>query len=151
MIANDEKRATLLMLYPLFKEEVYRRREHMMRWTALGAGSLLSLLLIVLLVPSTHQLTMSGRGLLAGGILLLTAMFISLILQQRRRHQQAKQTLIELEQALGLFEDQAFVNHGALYPENWQTDWKHDRSTAFSFILLGLLTLLVLLALAYTA
>lgn len=150
MITADEKRATLLTLYPLFKEEVYRRREHMMRWTAIGAGSLVSILFIVLLVPSARQLTVGGRGLLAGGSLLLTATFASLIRQQRQRHQQAKQTLIKLEQALGLFENDTFLHHRALYPDNWQTDWQHDHSTTFAFTLLGLLSLLVLLAIALT-
>ncbi len=46
MITADDQRATLLALYPLFKEEVYRRREEMMRWTAIGAGSMVSILLV---------------------------------------------------------------------------------------------------------
>jgi hypothetical protein len=148
MITADEKRATLLTLYPLFKEEVYRRREQMMRWTAIGAGALVALLLVLLLIPTTDRLTSSGRALLAAGTVLLTATFVTLIAQQRQRHQQAKQTLIRLEQALGLFETDVFLDHRALYPDRWQTDWKQDRSMLSSLIVLGLLTLLVLLAIA---
>ena len=148
MMPADDKRATLLTLYPLFKEEVYRRREQMMRWTAIGAGSLASILLVLVLIRTGHRLTWVSRALLAGGIVLLTATFMTLILQQRDRHRQAKQTLIQLEQAMGLFDSDAFSPHQALYPEHWQTDWKQDRSTTVSFVLLGLLTLLVLLAIA---
>jgi DMSO/TMAO reductase YedYZ heme-binding membrane subunit len=146
MMTGNEKHTILLTLYPLFKQEVYQRREQMMRWTAMGAGSLVTILLVLVLAPARRILTPGGRALLIGGILLLTVTFIMLILQQRQRHQQAKQTLIELERALGLFEDKAFISHGSLYPENWQTDWTHDRSTTLSIALLGLLTLLVLLA-----
>lgn len=149
MITADEKRTTLLALYPLFKEEVYRRREQMMRWTAIGAGSLFAILLLVLLAPAARQLTVASRVLLCSGVLLLTTTFVMLILQQRHRHRQAKHTLIELEQALGLFDDNALLTHGSLYPENWQTDWKRDRSVALSFVLLGLLTLLACLATMY--
>lgn len=148
MMPADDTRAVLLTLYPLFKEEVYRRREQMMRWTAIGAGSLVSILLLLVLIRTGHRLTMGHRALLGGGILLLTSTFIALIWQQRDRHRQAKHTLIQLEQALGLFDSDAFLPHRALYPDHWQTDWKQDRSTMVSFTLLGLLTLLVLLAIA---
>ena len=50
MIARDEQRETALTLYRIFKEEVYRRRDRMMVWTATGAGSLFALLLLILLV-----------------------------------------------------------------------------------------------------
>ena len=65
MITQDEQRETALTLYQMFKEEVYRRRDRMMRWTAIGAGSLFALLLIILLVPSVRQLTTPARLLLA--------------------------------------------------------------------------------------
>ncbi len=151
MMPADDTRAVLLTLYPLFKEEVYRRREHMMRWTAIGAVSLVCILLLLVLIGNGHRLTLLSRALLAGGIVSLTSTFITLIMQQHDRHRQAKQILIKLEQALGLFDSAASVQHQALYPEQWQTDWKQDRSTMASFILLGLLTLLVLVAIAFVA
>lgn len=146
MLTVDEQRATLLALYPLFKEEVYRRREQMMRWTAIGAGSLFTILIVLLLVPAHGRLTLSGRALLAGAIALLAATFASLILQHQQRHREAKQTLIELERALRLFDENAFPNRGPLYPNHWQTDWTRDHSTTLSLVLLGLLALLALLA-----
>lgn len=147
----DDTRALLLTLYPLFKEEVYRRREQMMRWTGIGAGSLVTILLVLVLIRTGHRLTLVSRALLAGGIVLLTSTFMTLIWQERDRHRQAKQTLIQLEQAMGLFDSDASDHHRALYPEHWLTDWKQDRSTLLSFLLLGLLTLLVLLAIAFVS
>ena len=151
MIATEEQRATLLVLYPLFKEEVYRRRHEMIRWTAIGAGSLVAILIVLLLVPTQSRLTFGSRALLATAILLFAATFASLILQQQRRHRQAKQTLIELEQSLGLFDDNTFTSHRPLYPDRWQSDWKQDRSTTLSLVLLGLLALLALIAIVFIA
>ena len=148
MITADEQRTTLLTLYPLFKEEVYRRRHEMMRWTAIGAGSLVTILFVLLLVPTPGHLAFGSRALLATAILLLAATFASLILQQHQRHRQAKQTLIELEQSLGLFDADTFPSRRPLYPDHWQSEWKQDMSTALALILLGLLTLLALLATA---
>ena len=65
MISEDEQHETVLRLYPVFKEEVYRRRDQMMRWTAIGAGSLVAILSIVLLVPAAHSLSTTPRLLLA--------------------------------------------------------------------------------------
>lgn len=146
MITADEKRTTLLTLYPLFKEEVYRRRHEMMRWTAIGAGSLFTILLVLLLAPANRQPTPGGRALLCGGILLLTATFAALILQQDHRHRQAKRTLIDLERALGLFDRNPASNECPLYPAHWETDWQQDRSSALSIALLSLLAILTLSA-----
>lgn len=146
MIDAAEKRATLLAVYPLFKEEVYRRREQMMRWTAIGAGYLFAVILILVLTQAS--LSSGSRLLMMTAILLLTVMFSSLILQQQRRHQQAKQTLITLEQALGFFDDQAILSQGSLYPDHWQTDWKRDTTVGWSLILVGVLALIAILAAA---
>ncbi|TKS58742.1 MAG: hypothetical protein EWM72_02799 [Nitrospira sp.] len=148
MSTADEQRTTLLALYPLFKEEVYRRREQMMRWTAIGAGSMFTILIVLLLVPERGRLSLSGRALIAGAIVLLAATFAALILQHQQRHRQAKQTLIELERALGLFDADIFLSQRPLYPDHWQTDWTSDHSTTLSLLLLGLLAFLALLATA---
>lgn len=79
MITQNERREAILTLYRIFKEEVYRRRDQMMRWTAIGAGSLMTLLLIVLLVPSVHLLTIPARLLLASGSLLFALTFAVMV------------------------------------------------------------------------
>lgn len=151
MIARNEQRETALTLYRIFKEEVYRRRDRMMRWTATGAGSLFTLLLIVLLVPSVRQLTTPARLLLASGSLILAITFALMIRQQQTRHRQAKQQLIHLEQVLGLFEERPGQENRPIYPERWQTEWTSDQSLLQYLSILTLLTGLVLAAIVLTA
>jgi uncharacterized membrane protein len=146
MIPEDERRDTVLRLYPIFKEEVYRRRDQMMRWTAIGAGSLVAILSIVLLAPATHLLSATSRLLLACATLLLAITYIGIIRQQHNRHQQAKQQLIKLEQALGLFEEFSGHDDHALYPDDWQNEWTRDRSLLQYIAVLTLLTGIVLIA-----
>ena len=43
----------LTVLYPLYKEEVYRRREQMMRLTVIGSLGLITMLFAFLLSPRT--------------------------------------------------------------------------------------------------
>lgn len=151
MITEDERRETVLRLYPIFKEEVYRRRDQMMRWTAIGAGSLMTLLLIVLLVPSAHLLAFPARLLLASGNLLLTLTFAVIVRQHHDRHRQAKQQLIKLEQALNLFEERPWPDDRPMYPDDWQTDWTRDRSLLHYLAILTLLTGMTLVAIMLPA
>ena len=146
MITEDERREAVLRLYPIFKEEVYRRRDQMMRWTAIGAGSLVAILSVVLLVPAAHSLSTTPRLLLACATLLLAITYMGIIWQQHNRHRQAKQQLIKFEQALGLFEELPGHNDHALYPEAWQNEWSHDRSLVQYLAILTLLTGIVLVA-----
>lgn len=151
MIAQNEGHETTLALYKIFKEEVYRRRDQMMRWTAIGAGSLVMLLLIALLVPSVRLLTVPARLLLASGTLLLTLTFALMIWQQHDRHRQAKQQLIKIELTLNLFEDHHWPDNHPAYPAHWQTDWAYDRSLVQYLAILTSLTAITLLAILLPA
>ncbi|MDP3090843.1 MAG: hypothetical protein Q8N04_09210 [Nitrospira sp.] len=146
MIPEDERRETVLRLYPIFKEEVYRRRDQMMRWTAIGAGSLVAILSIVLLGPAAHSLSATSRLLLACATLLLAITYMGIIWQQHNRHRQAKQQLITLEQALGLFGEFPSHHDSALYPEDWQNEWARDRSLLQYLTILTFLTGIALVA-----
>jgi len=146
MITEDERRETVLRLYPIFKEEVYRRRDQMMRWTVIGAGSLVAILSIVLLVPAAHSLSAMSRLLLASATLLLAITYTGIIWQQHSRHRQAKQQLVKLEQALGLFGEFPGRDGSALYPEGWQNEWSRDTSLIQYLTILILLTGIVLVA-----
>lgn len=148
MITPTEQRETLLALYPIFKREVYDRRDRMMVWTAVGAGSLMLVLLTVLLAVPDRNIPTEVRLLLAAGTTILGATFALLIRQQHHRHRQAKQMLIKLEQTLGLFDDHA-QNDPSLYPDYWQSDWTQDRSLSAYLTILAVLTGLVLTALFF--
>lgn len=144
---TERSQHVLTVLYPLFKEEVYRRREQMMKLTAWGATGLLAMLFAVVLNPDKTKLTSAEIWLIELAALVWSGLFCSLIAQQRYRHRLAKQILIELEQALGLYEEGLFVEHKALYPDGWQTAWLGDKSAIFYFACLGVLTGLIVLAL----
>jgi hypothetical protein len=59
----------------------------------------------------------------------------------------AKQVLVQLEQALGFYEEGLVVEHHALYPDKWKTAWLSDRTGTLYFTALCSLTGLLLLAL----
>lgn len=146
MIAENTQQV-LTVLYPLYKDEVYKRREQMMRLTAFGSLGLIAMLFALLLSPQKAQLTWIESMLIGLVSLIWCGLFCALILQQQDRHRLAKQVLIQLEQALGFYEEGLFVNHQTLYPDSWQTAWLSDKSNILYFTSLSILTGLILLAL----
>jgi hypothetical protein len=146
---TDSSHHVLTTLYPLYKEEVYRRREQMIKLTVWGAIGLLGMLFSILLNPYKAKMTAPEACLIGFAALVWSGLFCSLIAQQRYRHRLAKQILIQLERALGFYEEGLFVEHQSLYPDGWQTAWLGDKSTALYFACLGLLTGLIILALFF--
>jgi len=137
----------LTVIYPLYKDEVYKRREQMMRLTALGSFGLIAMLFALLLSPQKHRLS-SPETLLLGVVgLTWCGLFCALVLQQQYRHRLAKQVLIQIEQALGFYEEGLIVENQTLYPDSWRTAWLGDRSGTCYVSTLCLLTFLLLLAL----
>lgn len=137
----------LTTLYPLYKQEVYQRREQMMRLSAFGLLGLVAMLFALLLSPQNERLGFSGCILIGLAGLIWCVLFCALIHQQQHRHRMAKQVLVQLEQALGFYEEGLFVDRQALYPDEWKTAWMGDRSTTRYYSCLWLLTGLVFLAL----
>jgi len=137
----------LTVLYPLYKDEVYKRREQMMRLTAFGAFGLIAMVFALLLSPVKSRLSSPETFLLGLVGLIWCGLFCGLILQQRYRHRLAKQVLIQLEQALGFYEDGLFIEHQALYPAKLKTAWLTDRTGTVYLIALCALTGIFLLAL----
>jgi hypothetical protein len=138
---------TLTVLYPLYKTEVYQRREQMMRLTAFGAFALIAMTFALLLSPVKSRLTPLEAVLLALGSLVWCGLLCALVLQQQYRHRLAKQVLIQIEQALGFYEDGLFIERQTLYPAKWKHDWLRDRTGWHYQASLCLLTVIFLLAL----
>ncbi len=143
---SEEQLAVVRALYPWFKEEVFRRREQMMRLTAFGSAFLLLLLVTILALAPPWPMAPTVKVFAVTGTALFAALFVYLILQQRDRHRVAKRTLIELEQVLGLYEGGLYRVGRALYPTDWQTAWLHDRSTTVYVALIATLAILVIAA-----
>ena len=137
----------LTVLYPLYKDEVYKRREQMMRLTEFGAFGMVAMVFALLLSPHKSQLSSLEASLLGLVALIWCGLFCGLILQQRYRHRLAKQVLIQLEQALGFYEDGLFIENQALYPAKWKTAWLNDRTGTIYLASLCALTGIFLLAL----
>ena len=126
--APTESIPILQLLYPWYKEEVYRRRQQMI-W--LAAGTAWTLLVLLFLVPALPPLQPTHRiwnVLTIGGVLLFSGIMMYVIRQQHTRYEMAKGVLVTIEQKLGLYEKNRHVDDDSLYPEDWQTDWRRDRS-----------------------
>jgi len=140
----------LSVLYPLYKDEVYKRREQMMRLTAFGSSGLIAMIFSLLLSSLNSRLSLPAALLLGLTALIWCGLFCGLILQQQYRHRLAKQVLIQLEQALGFYEDGLFIERQPLYPGKWKTAWLTDRTGTFYLSSLCTLTGIFLLALLLT-
>lgn len=143
---REEQLEVLKILYPWYKEEVFRRREQMMRLTAFASAFLVLLLVTMLAVPGSPRPDFTAALFAITGVALFTAIFSFLILQQRNRHRLAKQALIEIERVLGLYDEGLYLVGKALYPEDWQTAWLGDRSVTVYLSVLTTLTVLVIAA-----
>src|SRR5262245_38647936 len=121
----------LTVLYPLYKSEVYKRREQMIRLTVIGALGLIAMLGAFLLGPQNHRLGSQDAVLLGLAGITWCAICCGLILQQLHRHRLAKQVLIHPEQALGFYAEALVGEHQSLYPDGWKTAWLNDRSGVF--------------------
>ena len=141
-----EQLEVLKVLYPWYKEEVFRRREQMMRLTAFASAFLVLLLITMVAVPARPRPDFTTALFAVTGVALFSATFVYLVLQQRSRHRMAKQALIEIERTLGLYEEGFYLEGKALYPEEWQTAWTTDRSVIVYITVLTTLTVLVIAA-----
>jgi hypothetical protein len=143
---TDDQVEVLKVLYPWYKQEVFRRREQMMRLTAFASAFLVLLLVTMLTVPSRPRTDFTMAVFAISGVAIFSAIFAYLILQQRNRHRLAKQALIEIERVLGLYDEGLYLVGKALYPEDWQTAWLTDKSVTIYLAVLAVLTVLVIAA-----
>ena len=133
-------------LYPWYKEEVFRRREQMIRLTAFVCAFLVLLLITMLALTPPYPVDPTIKILSITGIALFSALFIYLIHQQKERHLFAKKTLIEIEKLLGLYEKGLYLKEKTLYPKDWQTAWQTDRSITVYVTVIAALAVLVIAA-----
>jgi len=143
---GEEQIEVLKILYSWYKEEVFRRREQMMRLTAFASAFLVLLLVTMFVAPSRSHPNFTTALFAISGVAIFSSIFAYLILQQRNRHRMAKQALIEIERVLGLYDEGLYLVGKALYPEHWQTAWLGDRSVIVYLTVLATLTVLVIAA-----
>lgn len=145
---KEQSVEVLKTVYPIFKSEVYARRQSI-TWLATGGSATL---IVLLLVASSGWLTMGGgfRWVLILGVLVFSFFLIGQIRQQDLRHKQAKYGLIEIEKALEFFEEDSYLPGKTLYPQAWQRlperDWQFRISVVSLVVLMGLVVLAFLLS-----
>lgn len=142
-----ERVDVLMLLYPWYKDEVYRRRQQMIWLTVVGASALVLLLFLALALPLSRPGHRVEPLLMIADVLVVSISMMYFIRQQCVRHKMAKAILITLEQALGLYEDGSYLKDTSLYPKNWQTAGLRDRSEFIYHSIILLLTALVVSAL----
>jgi len=131
----------LASLYPIFKDEVYRRSARIGTTTIVGAGALLAGMLGF--AVTSEAFARSERLFCAGGVGLFVAALLLQVSREASRHAQAKRALIRIERALGLFEAGRHLPDQSLYPQEWMTPPPPERATFPSYVLLGTLALLL--------
>ena len=146
MEATDKQFEVFRVLYPIFKDEIFKRREQMMRLTGFSSTLLLLTLIVILPLPIWKGTPPATGWLVISGVGLFSGLFAYFILQHAERHRMAKQQLIELERAIGLYENGWQIHGESLFPKNWQTDWTKDRSVSTYLTILTGLTVLVMCA-----
>ena len=80
---REEQLDILRVLYPWYKEEVFRRREQMMRLTAFASAFLVLLLVTIMALAPSHATDFTIKLFAITGVALFSAIFVYLILQQR--------------------------------------------------------------------
>ncbi|HIE65826.1 MAG: hypothetical protein ABGX83_00465 [Nitrospira sp.] len=131
---QKESIKTLHILYPIFKEEVYRRRAAMARISRRGSLLFVSLSILILFNPERLLFSPSLKSLVIIGIGLATALLVTQIIQEKRRHEKAKRQLITLEKGLGLFESGRYLPEETLYPVEWQESPGRDAGMILSLV-----------------
>lgn len=132
--SESSQQEALHVLYPIFKREVYDRREAMFRIARMGSVTLLFLLTSLLFL--NPPLSPLAKGLLACGILLFSGLCLYQLSLQQRRHNEAKRQLISLEELLRMFSGGS-ANAG-VYPSHWRHPPPNWILRGFTTVLIGL-------------
>jgi len=136
---NEEKTKTdtihtLQLLYPIFKEEVYRRRAAIGQIARLASLLFISLTILTIVFPMKNPIPLYLRLLTAGGIALAIILSVYHICQEKSRHEKAKLQLITLEKGFGFFEKGSYLPNECLYPPDWKDRPKIDSGMLVSIL-----------------
>jgi hypothetical protein len=137
---DPQKLETLRRLYPIFKQEVFDRRDRIMKIAGQASGFLLFLMFLILYFAISSWLLILG-------VIIFTAIVIIELKQHSRRHAQAKHGVIEIEKALGLFESGTYLPDKTLYPDHWKIRPPRDYGLIFYSSCLIIMAVLVILSL----
>lgn len=132
----------LTTLCPMFKEEVYRRTARIGNITVFGSAALLGGMLWF--AAWAEDFGEVERLLCAAAVAVFVAALLYQVSREGARHAGAKDALIRVERALGLFEAGRHLPGEALYPEAWSASPPRARATGWALATLTCLGLLFL-------
>ncbi len=138
----------LSTLCPMFKEEVYRRTRRISNLMIGGSTGLVAGMLWF--ATWADEFGDAERLVCAAGVVVLVGALLHQISREAARHAGAKDALIRIERALGLFEPGRHMPAAALYPEAWMILPPRARSTRAAEVVLSLLGLLFLVEILLT-
>ncbi len=124
----------LTTLCPMFKEEVYRRTARIGNITTLGAAGLVGGMLWF--ATWADEFSDIERLVCALGVAVFVGALLYQVSREAERHAEAKDALIRIERALGLFEPGRHLPAAAVYPEAWMVLPPKARATRAAQIVL---------------
>ncbi len=133
----------LTTLCPMFKEEVYRRTARIGNITMLGAAGLVGGMLWF--TTWADGFSDIERLVCALGVAVFVGALLYQVSREAERHAEAKDALIRIERALGLFEPGRHLPAAAVYPEAWMVLPPKARATRAAQIVLTSLGVLFVL------
>ena len=147
-IPDDEAAETFRLLYPIFKEEVYRRRAAMGRIARRGSLFFLLLATLLLWAPKKPPVSRIGKWGYTLGVASAAGLLAGQVRQEKHRHEKAKRQLIRLEEGLRFFEAGRYLPEGPLYPAEWRERPRWDAGLAAAHVgLLGTAGILIIIVL----
>lgn len=138
----------LTTLCPMFKEEVYRRTARIGNITIAGAAALVGGMLWY--ATWADEFGALERLLCAAAVVIFVGTLLLQISREAARHAGAKEALIRVERALGLFETGRYLSDTPLYSEAWAVAPPRSRATRAAEVTLTLLGLLFVLEILIT-
>ncbi|MFI5303704.1 MAG: hypothetical protein ACHQYP_02805 [Nitrospiria bacterium] len=120
LYSQEEKIEIFKVLYPLFKQEVYHRRDQILKVASITSG----LFLILIIILACFKI--SGLALrpyfmpIIGAVFIFEAAVLFHLFQHKSRHEEAKRMLINLEEQMGFFNEGIMESSGRFYPDKWK-------------------------------
>ncbi|MEW6684148.1 MAG: hypothetical protein AB1451_14715 [Nitrospirota bacterium] len=130
----------LTTLCPMFKEEVYRRTARISNIAIFGGAGLVGGMLWYAIWAD--EFGVMERLLCAAAVAIFIGALLYQVSREAARYAGAKEALIRIERALGLFEPGRHIPAAAIYPETWMVLPPKSRSTRAAYVVLPLLGVL---------
>ena len=140
--SDEEKINIFKVLYPLFKREVYDRRDQILKVSSLSSGFLFTLIFLVSLIKLFGLSFKPYFYPLILGVLFFEMAICYHLYQHKSRHEEAKRMLISLEKEMGFFEEGVLEASKDFYPEKWKLRGLDSGFLFYPFVHFGLIVLL---------